>query len=173
MWAYAPRASSVRTMSISSSKFNLHRKHGNTGTQFWFTCVVSLLSMGLFTWGRNEEWDPSTLHQQKLRVPQTTHNIYWFKKIFKKKKAKRQWDILLRKSFLLTPHYTWKVSMARFLSHAEITESPTWPIKKRKQPSKNFFLYENKKKIYLILLFPAKLLISQKVQMLTHVLNSQ
>lgn len=83
----------------------------------------------------SQEWGMGSkcITSAKLRVPQTTHNTYTGLK--KKKGKKTMRHLVEEKLSSQTPHCKWMVSVARFLSHAEITESPTWPIKKRKQPS--------------------------------------
>jgi len=68
----------------------------------------------------------------KLRVPQTTHNTS-----IGKESKKTMRHLVNAKLPSQTTYYKWMVSMARFLSHTEITESPTWPIKKK--TSYNFF----------------------------------
>lgn len=141
MWACAPRASSTRTMSISSSKFNLHRKHGNTALPAWFTCVVSLCYQWVYSRESGMRNGIQVHYISKIKsAPNYPQHIYWFKK----KKAKRQWDILLRKSFLLRLHTVNGWSPWPGFYHTLKSQSrQLGPLKKENNPLR-IFLYENK-----------------------------
>lgn len=159
------KSSLAKTMSISSPKFNLYWKHGNTRTQFY--------KSDLLVWSYCHQWVYSREHGMrngiqvhyisKTECPKlpVTHTL------LKKKKGKKTMRYFPSQMLL----NKWMVSVPRFLSHSEITESPTWSIKKKKS-TLTIFLYM-RTRIYLILLFPAEVHISQKVQTLTYVLNSQ
>lgn len=91
----------------------------------------------------SQEWGMGSkcITSAKLRVPQTTHNTYTG---LKKKKAKRQWDILLRKSFLLRLHTVNGWSPWPGFYHTLKSQSrQLGPLKKENNPLR-IFLYENK-----------------------------
>lgn len=118
MWAYATRTSSTKTMSISSSKFNLYRKHRTqeySSTSLVYLCGLIAINGSIHV---SMEWriGSKCITSAKLRVPQTTHNTYIGKK------SKRTMRHLVNKKLpSQTTYYKWMVSMARFLSHTEIT----------------------------------------------------
>lgn len=129
-------------MSISSPKFNLYWKHGNTRTQFY--------KSDLLVWSYCHQWVYSREHGMrngiqvhyisKTECPKlpVTHTL------LKKKKGKKTMRYFPSQMLL----NKWMVSVPRFLSHSEITESPTWSIKKKKINSHNFFIHENKNLSY-------------------------
>lgn len=159
------KSSLAKTMSISSPKFNLYWKHGNTRTQFY--------KSDLLVWSYCHQWVYSREHGMrngiqvhyisKTECPKlpVTHTL------LKKKKAKRQWDTFLHRCYWINE---W--SQCPGFYHTLKSQSRQLGPLKKKKSTLTIFLYM-RTRIYLILLFPAEVHISQKVQTLTYVLNSQ